>query len=669
MIPIRDLLPVRAVRRRAELPAPPQPPAVVLRAGALGFAGARDEDRDRWLASFRLFLDALGAPLQAVVSLRTLPIAPAGGGAPAPAGRVSEVRLVVRPPDAERARDLLSDLGVACSAGPAQGAELSGEEFKDAVRDGPAWHRTLWLARYPGIDLQPGWWLELVPQGVTADLSWHAVPLPTAWMIGHLQRRLAGLRATQLAVGAPDVHVEAAVPAAESLQRRLAASEERAFQVSLYLTIHAGSRRDLDTATERVRHSARGLLATIEPATFEMLTARISTLAVGADPLARHHVLDTSSAATLFPWRDAELRHPDGLAVGFSRSTGLPVAVDPFDQRLFANANIGVFGHSGAGKTYLMSCLALGAHAAGAQVFVLDPENEYGALAREVGGTAVQLALGSGQALNVMPPVWRVPGSDLEASIGPAAADVVDLVAIVSGGLDEAGRAQVERAAREAYRERPEPVLRDVAARLAPGRTKDVLERWVNGSLGAIFSAPTNVDLDGSLVVFGMRELRDEMIAPVHFLLAEALWSRIKRRDRRRLLVIDELGLLFEDPTLRRLVVSLARRIRKYDGSLVFATQNPGDLLATEAGSVVATNPAIHFFGATRPGEAARLQRAFELSATQRTLVESARRGEFLLAAGAERLPIRVQAAPEHAALIERARTATHPARPPPARS
>jgi type IV secretory pathway VirB4 component len=163
-----------------------------------------------------------------------------------------------------------------------------------------------------------------------------------------------------------------------------------------------------------------------------------------------------------------------------------------------------------------------------------------------------------------------------------------------------------------------------------------------------------------------MREMRDELVAPVHFLLAEALWSRIKGRGRRRLLLIDELGLLFEDPILRRFVVALARRIRKYDGSLVFATQNPGDLLASEAGAVVATNPSIHFFGAARPGEAGRLQQAFQLSPAQRSLVETARRGEFLLAAGSERLPLRVMAPDWQVELLDRVRGRRVPGRDPP---
>src|SRR5262249_27141059 len=196
----------------------------------------------------------------------------------------------------------------------------------------------------------------------------------------------------------------------------------------------------------------------------------------------------------------------------------------------------------------------------------------------------------------------------------------------------------------------------DVAARVPQSsRLGQVLARWVQGSLGQIFSRPTNVDLEAALVVFGMRELRAELVAPVHYLLAEALWARIKKRDRRRVLVVDELGLLFEDPTVRRFVVSLARRIRKYNGSLVFATQNPGDLLSGDAGAVVATNPALHFFGAQRPGEAAKLQQAFHLSEAQRASLESARRGEFLLAAGTHRLPVRVHAPPWQAAAIEHA--------------
>src|SRR2546428_8726965 len=230
--------------------------------------------------------------------------------------------------------------------------------------------------------------------------------------------------------------------------------------------------------------------------------------------------------------------------------------------------------------------------------------------------------------------------------------------------MDESERALVEAAVRAAYRSVEQPLLRDVASFLPDvARVAVILRRWVYGSLGQMFSAPTNIDIEAPIVVFGMRELRDEMVAPVHFLLAQALWTCIKRKDRRRMLVVDELGLLFADPTIRRFVVSLARRIRRYDGSLVFATQNPGDLLSSEQGAVVATNPALLFLGAQRAGEAAKLEKALHLSHHQRAFLEGARRGDFLLAAGPERLAVHVQAPPWQEQVMHMSRQT---ARPPP---
>src|SRR5205807_4669926 len=138
------------------------------------------------------------------------------------------------------------------------------------------------------------------------------------------------------------------------------------------------------------------------------------------------HVLDTSALTTLFPLFDADLREPAGLAVGRSRATGAAVQVDPFDASR-ANANIGIFGHSGAGKTYLLSTLAMGALGLGIQVLVIDPEHEYGRLARLLGGLDVRLALGSGCSLNVLDLRGEVGD---EAVLGPAVADAVDLCAV-----------------------------------------------------------------------------------------------------------------------------------------------------------------------------------------------------------------------------------------------
>jgi conjugal transfer ATP-binding protein TraC len=659
--------------------------AVVTTTASLGFSGAPEADRVRWTTSFRRLLDGLDAPLQVVIEVEPGTDSEEALRQRRPSGLIEarsadigfveqitrstaahrcSVSLVTTETQSARLEPALREIGITSTASAAANTAIFGTEQPSHFLHAGGWSRTWYAERLPGSELEAGWLHRLLPRGLRLTLSWHATPLPVAWVVEYLQRQLVGMRATrlhELNTGTADPALAGALPNAEDLQRRLAASQEKAFHVSVYLTLTSPTRDSLEAGARRIEAAARAVLCQLRPCTFRMFDAYLATRPAALDRLQRNRVLDSSSLATFFPWLDAELHQPGGLVIGRSRATGSPVVVDLFDQHRYANANVGVFGHSGAGKTYLLSAIAMGALGLGVQVYVIDPEHEYGALAERLGGVDVSLALGSGHALNVLE--LRPTDRRDESWIGPATADAVDLCATICGGLDERERALVEAAVRRAYGDADPPLLGDVADRLPPdSRVAAILGRWVQGSLGQMFSAPTNIDLDAQIVTFGMRELRDEMVAPVHFLLAEALWTRIKRKDRRRMLVVDELGLLFEDPTIRRFVVSLARRIRKYNGSLVFATQNPGDLLSSEQGAVVATNPAVLFMGAQRPGEAAKLQRAFHLSRYQRTFLEAARRGDFLLAAGTERLMVEVKAPPWQEEAMRLAREA----RPPP---
>lgn len=164
--------------------------------------------------------------------------------------------------------------------------------------------------------------------------------------------------------------------------------------------------------------------------------------------------------------------------------------------------------------------------------------------------------------------------------------------------------------------------------------------------MGQLFARPTNVALTADFVVFSLRDLKEDVLPVAYFLIAQWVWARVRSSPRRRRLLFDEVGLVFEYPLVRRFLVRLARRVRKYQGSLCLVTQNAGDLLASDQGMVLATNPATLFLGAQRPGEAQRLQRVFGLTDSQVDFLGAATRGEFLLLAGDRRHRVRVEANP-----------------------
>src|SRR5260370_32343613 len=229
----------------------------------------------------------------------------------------------------------------------------------------------------PGRELEGGWLLRLVSPGLKGRLAWHAESLPVAWIVQYLQRQLTNMRASrmqELNAGTNDPMLAGALSTTEDLQRRLAASQEKAFFVSVYITMVAATEPALEEGSEKIRSAARAILCELQPCTFRMLDGHLATLPAGVDRLGRRRVLDTSALVTLFPWSGADIQQRGGLVVGESCANGAPVLVDPFDQHRYANANIGVFGYSGAGRTYLLSMLLMGSLGPATQVYLIDPE-------------------------------------------------------------------------------------------------------------------------------------------------------------------------------------------------------------------------------------------------------------------------------------------------------
>ena len=289
---------------------------------------------------------------------------------------------------------------------------------------------------------------------------------------------------------------------------------------------------------------------------------------------------------------------------------------------------------------------------------MIDPEAEYGGMIRSLGGTYLHLAAGSGHAINALDPLlFAVQSHEPTDQLS----DVLDLIGLMCGRLDEVERAQVEAVTRSVIANaHTTPVLGDIWRQLdgaQPGsRVSTILQRWVTGDLGRLFSAPTNVDLGADIVGFNLRDLSEELVPPSCLLLANWLWTALRRDRRPRHLLIDEVGLLLEHEPIRRFLIRLARRIRKYGGSLILVSQNPGDFFETKDGAVLATNPSILLLGSQKHSEAMKLQKAFNLTERQLNFLETAERGDFLLVAGPNRVPVHIMVPPWMDELIVKSR-------------
>jgi hypothetical protein len=511
------------------------------------------------------------------------------------------------------------------------------------------------LRRLPGHAVEAGWLAPLLSVQTECDIAVHLAPASLGEALGRLSRRLRDFSAHRMlevergALG--DVHVDIGVDSASALRERLARNQGRPLHLSVIATVRGSTHETLNARGAAVQLGFASSMIGVEVTNFRHMAALMSTLPLGVTSLGVGKLVDSTAAATCVPWIEAGCADPGGYRLGAAIRSGLPVRVAPFDTSRHPNPNVAVFAASGHGKSFAIGTLVLEAAVAGVNSVIIDPEGEYRALVAALGGRYLELAPGTDAAVNV----FEGAGDDPEEAI----AAVVSLVKVLCGDqLGDVERAVVDSAARSAIRRASDghriPLLEDCLATLEVEArpVAMVVRRFCTGGLGALFNRPTSLVVDSGVCAISLREMPPEHVAAATLIVARWLWELVRRDGRRRHIVFDEVGALCAHRPLRDLLVQLARRCRKYNASLVVATQNAQDLLGTDEGSVIATNCAVILLGGHRAAETARMERAFGLTDAQRGFLESASRGEFLLIAGDRRVAMRIEVPELHRAIL-----------------
>jgi type IV secretory pathway VirB4 component len=490
------------------------------------------------------------------------------------------------------------------------------------------------------------------------DVALHVEPVQNADAARHLRRQLARFESTRRIEAKQqrlvDPEMEVAARDAEDLAGEIARGDGRLFRVGLYVTVRAPTEEVLDRETHRVRGLCASLLLETRPVTFRALHGWITTLPLGIDSLRVRRTFNTKALGASFPFASAEVEGATGIFLGRNATTGGLVFVDRFGLE---NHNQVVLARSGAGKSYLAKLQILRSLHAGVEVLVIDPEDEYGRLARAVGGVVIRVGAGH-ERLNPL----DIAATGSHEALTDQALFVHTVVATLLGEVSSDEKAALDRGILSAYERvgitsdprthvRPAPLLGDVVACLRedpPGSSvAGRLEPYVSGSHRELFDEPTTVRPEGHLVVFSLRYLPEELKTPGTLLALDAIWRRVARGQRHpRLVVVDEAWWLLGAgrDAGARFLQRLAKSARKHWCGLTTITQDVADVLSTELGQAVVTNAAHQVLLGQSPQAMDALARAFNLSEGERSYLLTCDRGHGILVVGTQRAALQVVA-------------------------
>jgi len=526
---------------------------------------------------------------------------------------------------------------------------------------GERFAKSFFIFSYPRY-LTAGWFSPIINLDVPMDVSFFVHPADSTKIMTELRKKITAVQAELMEreekglIRSPELEI--AYKDMDELRDKLQSAQERMFYFALYLTIYGDTEKELREIETTLRSILEGRLIYIKPALFQQKEGFISTSPYGMDLLLVHTPMNTGPLSSTFPFISFDLSSNQGILYGINQHNNSLIL---FDRFRLENYNMVLFGKAGSGKSYCVKLELLRYIMLGVDVIIVDPENEYQFLSDAIGGAFFNISLASPNHLNPFDlPIPREdenPEDVLRSNI----INLVGLMRIMLGGLTPEEDAIMDRAISETYAARDitlqsdpstwlekAPLMSDLQAVLETMEGAESLVRrigkFTTGTYASFFNQPSNVSVNNKLVVFGIRDMEEELKQMAMFIIMRYIWKTVTAELKKRILVVDEAWWLMQTEDGASFLYGLAKRARKYWLGVTTITQDVNDFMKSEYGQPIIANSSIQILMKQSPATIDIVQKVFNLTDEEKLRLLEAAVGEALFFAGTKHVAIRVMA-------------------------
>ena len=555
-------------------------------------------------------------------------------------------------------------------------APSSLEFHSSYFRLGTKYGQTIYVYGYPR-QLYTGWASPILNADEVLDVSIFIYPVETEIVMKNLRRKVTQLEA-DLAINnekgkTRDPALEAALSDAEELRDQLQLGAEKFFRFGLYLTLYADSLDELNFVRSKVETMLGQQMLFSKVASSQQEQGLKSAVPQLSDQLQIRRNMNTGAISTSFPFTSADLTQENGVLYGVNmHNNGLVI----FDRYTLENANMVVFAKSGAGKSFTVKLEALRTMMMGAEVLIIDPENEYQKLSDAVGGSYIRLSLNSDVRINPfdLPHVIDAEEADnaLRANIvtlhglfrlmlgGTSAGQSIGLSPNEEADLDQA---IIDTYARAGITSDPlthnstPPTIHNLYDTLVhmDGSGPSLAQRlrkYTTGTFAGIFSQQSNIDINNSMVVFNIRDLEDELRPVAMYIVLSHIWNIVRSEQKKRMLIVDEAWQLMKYDDSANFLFSLAKRARKYYLGLTTISQDVEDFMGSKMGRAIVSNSSMQLLLKQSSSAVDVLSDVFKLTEEERKRLSNFPVGQGLFFAGQNHVHIQIIASDTEHQLI-----------------
>ena len=480
---------------------------------------------------------------------------------------------------------------------------------------------------------------------------------------------------------------------AKYIRKEMQVNNEDLYFLYIYINIFADNTKDLEYYLNKIEGiiQSKGMLTRRANFREEQLFLSCTPICennIDIKNSAKRNVL-TSSLISTYPFISSSIFDEKGLFIGKNIYNNSLIFVDRYNTEKYKNANMCIFGTSGAGKSFYTKLLILRARLLGIEQFVIDPEREYVNLTKELNGTEIRIGPSSKTYVNI----FDIREESLEdGEKGYLATKISKLIGffnLIFGELNEEEKAILEEKIIEVYNEKninfddvslfnenknsiiskkfksslDMPILEDFYNILKNDKkTKKFsikLNSFVKGSLN-FFNNYTNVEIDNKLIIADVYELGEENLKYGMYLFTELFWDKIKiNRKNKKAIYLDEIWRLIgvtSNKEVASFIYKIFKTIRKYGGSSVAITQDISDLFSLENGiygKSILNNSSIKSFFSLEEDNIKILSENINLTEKEKIEIKSLKRGESLMFIGDDHILAKIECSKKEKNIVE----------------
>ena len=467
--------------------------------------------------------------------------------------------------------------------------------------------------------------------------------------------------------------VEFAYDDAKYIRKQLQVNNEEFYYLYTYITVYCDNLKELYINIDKIESILQSRGVRSRKAYFRQEQAYISTL-----PLMINHAdvkeaskknILTEGLASTYPFISSSIYDKNGIFIGKNLHNNSLIFVDRYDDSKYKNANMCIFGTSGAGKSYYTKLNILRCRLLGIEQYIIDPEREYDYLSTSLDGSIIKLGPNSNAYINI----FDIREKSIEnGEKGFLASKMIKLIGffnLIFGELNEEEKGIIEEKIILTYEkkgitfddnslykfnsnlkkkifkeEKDMPILEDFYNILCKDSSTKKFQikliPFIKGSLN-FFNKYTNIKLNNKLIVADVYELGEDNLKYGMYVCTELFWDKIKEdRKAKKAIYLDEIWRLIgvtSNKEVASFVYKIFKTIRKYGGSAVAVTQDISDLFSFENGNFgksILNNTSIKHFFALEEENIKILKKYTNLSEKEEIDIKSLKKGECLMFVG-----------------------------------